>query len=333
MDPKLPELCPKCRDPLAWNGCTGNKNGCSLEKIRAEKRQDPAYQKRSARLTRERLKLFAKPQQKLNLTKEQLQRIRSKQIRDGWKIFHGPVSSWIDVMPAAEVKKYLKESGRRSPEGIRRETSHHVQLTPKIRQAAIETHRAVESLRKQLQASTLTISVLDREISRLCRHVPLRGMESWFRWLVLTQAPPWEFYLWSVELTKLVDPHTGSAVVVQANLSLRPGISKREAKRAAELVSTRWLELQSKKGQPGLTDDDEDVIRTACTRVYARDGAPRHGQKKSFYAVVRAELVRVRVDLNKTTVENRCREFLQEKGMPIKLVTTAKREHRKRPSV
>lgn len=327
MTTNNPPKCPICDKSLDRYGCTGGKDGCSLKKALTKKRKNTAYQKRSARLTRERLKHFAKPQRKLNFTKEQLQRIRAKHRMDEWKSFPGEVLSWLHDVSGRDVQAV------QGWEGIRQETEHQTQLTPKNKQAAIEAREAVRGLRQQLQASTLTIAALDREISRLCRQGPFRGAETWVRWLVLTKAPAWRFYPWSVELTKLVDSHTGSVVIVQANLSLRPGLSKREAKRAAEEVAIRWLELKSQPGRPGLTDEDEDAIRTACMLVYARDGAPCHGQKKSFYAAVCIELARVRVDLNKTTVENRCREFLQEKGMPIKLVTTAKREQRKRLSV
>src|SRR5262245_61928085 len=241
--------CPECYQLLAHYGCSGEKGfypngGCHEPEIfRLEKteenvtrqRLDPDYQQELTRLIKRQCvrglihvlqhRLLTHHQNRERKTGENLNGTR----QFGWvihtpkkyRVFPTVAASYLHALPDAELGAAF--------EGVRQVTLHIApKLTRKTEQTAIRVRSSVQALQQQLTKAgrPLESDELDRAISELCLRGPLRGAESWIKWLVLNgirlEEEPWRAYPWSIQVTQLTMPNRRQSVTVEALISLRP---------------------------------------------------------------------------------------------------------------
>lgn len=128
------------------------------------------------------------------------------------------------------------------------------------------------------------------------------------------------FSPWTIELNYLQDMNTGQDVCRRAIITLNAGVSGREALRVAALAQQQLDRSTRRKGRPGVTDIERDILRS----MFVKLGPPKPSKRTATILKVQKDCTQLDHprQFSKSVIGQELRQWLIEKEQRVRRYTT-----------
>jgi hypothetical protein len=214
--------------------------------------------------------------------------------------------------------------------------------TPAFREEIVEIRNRLRSLVPKLGTDTISPKLIAGIATRICELWKILGSEPWVASLLIHWDPNMEKYPprsvvdpsegfdpWIMEVHKVRESAAKRAVGQYVTVTYRAGISKREIARVSQLVH-RHLDARGRQtGRPPVSDRQRQALRAQFERI----GKPKPQQRKAMILKVQKACRQLGIGrFSQTFIGGELRQWLREKGEPVKRYATEPSAKRRKPS-